>query len=92
VSVSVFKISRYRFRFSVTDSALVYNPNRSSDKENEPPEPHYDNHELLSARIGITAASAASLCASCLRSVDIENFNVEFDISSNDASGEEMFD
>ena len=72
--------------------SLVYNPNWSSDKENEPPEPHYDNHELLSARIGITASSATSLCASRLRSVDIDNFNIEFDISSNDASDEDMFD
>ena len=72
--------------------SLVYNPNRSSDKENEPPEPHYDNHELLSVRIGITASSVASTPASLLQSVDIRNFNIDFDISSNDASDEDMFD
>ena len=32
--------------------------NRYSNKENEAPEPHHDNHELLSVRIGITASSA----------------------------------
>jgi len=31
-------------------------------KENEAPEPHHDNHDLLSARIGITASSAAAEC------------------------------
>jgi len=34
--------------------------NRYSNKENEAPEPHHDNHELLSARISITASSAAA--------------------------------
>ena len=33
--------------------------NRYSNKENEAPEPHHNNHELLSARIGITASSAS---------------------------------
>jgi len=33
--------------------------NRYSNKENEAPEPHHDNHELLSAQIGITASSAS---------------------------------
>ena len=40
--------------------SLIYSPNRSSNKENEAPEPHHDNHELLSARIGITASSATA--------------------------------
>ena len=51
-----------------------------------------DNQELLSARIGITASSAGARCESRLRSVDIGNFNIEFDISSNDTSDEDMFD
>ena len=51
-----------------------------------------DNQELLSARIGITASSAGARCESRLRSVDIGNFDIEFDISSNDASDEDMFD
>ena len=51
-----------------------------------------DNQELLSARIGITASSAGARCESRLRSVDIGNFNIEFDISSNDASDKDMFD
>jgi len=55
---------------------------------------HYnnDNQELLSARIGIAASSAGARCESRLRSVDIGNFNIEFDISSNDASDKDMFD
>ena len=40
--------------------------NRSSNKENEAPEPHHDNHELLSARIGITASSATAQRETCL--------------------------
>jgi len=72
--------------------SLIYNPNRSSNKENEAPEPHHDNHELLSARIGITASSATAQCESSLRNPDIGNFNIEFNISSNDASDEDMFD
>ena len=40
--------------------------NRSSNKENEAPEPHHDNDELLSARIGITASSATAQCETCL--------------------------
>jgi len=51
-----------------------------------------DNQELLSARIGITASSAGARCESHLRSVDIGNVDIEFDISSNDASDEDMFD
>ena len=50
-----------------------------------------DNHELLSARIGITASSAWARSESHLRSVDIGNFNIEFDISSNDASDEDVW-
>ena len=34
--------------------------NRYSNKENEAPEPHHDNHELLSVRISITASSATA--------------------------------
>ena len=40
--------------------------NRSSNKENEAPEPHHDNHDLLSARIGITASSATAHRETCL--------------------------
>ena len=40
--------------------------NRYSNKENEVPEPHHDNHELLSARIGITASSAIAQRETCL--------------------------
>ena len=40
--------------------------NRYSNKENEAPEPHHDNHELLSARIRITASSAAAERETCL--------------------------
>jgi len=40
--------------------------NRYSNKENEAQEPHHDNHELLSARIGITASSAAAERETCL--------------------------
>jgi len=36
--------------------------NCSSNKENEAPEPHHDNHELLSVQIGITASSATAQC------------------------------
>jgi len=72
--------------------SLVYNPNHSSNKENKTPKPHYDNHELLSVRIGITASSATARCEMSLRNADIGNFNTEFNISSNDASDEDMFD
>jgi len=40
--------------------------NHYSNEENEAPEPHHDNHELLSARIGITASSAAAERETCL--------------------------
>jgi len=40
--------------------------NRSSNKENEAPERYHDNHELLLARIGITASSATAQCEKCL--------------------------
>jgi len=53
---------------------------------------NYDNQELLSARIGTTASSAGAWCESRLRSVDIGNYNIEFDIFSSDASDEDMFD
>ena len=66
--------------------------NRYSNKENEAPEPHHDNHELLSARISITASSAVASYGSCLRNADIGNFTIEFNISSNDANDEDMFD
>ena len=66
--------------------------NRYSNKENGEPEPHHDNHELLSARIGITASSNVASYGSCLRNADIGNFNTEFNISSNDVSDEDMFD
>jgi len=59
--------------------------NRYSNKENEAPEPHHDNHELLSGRIGITASSAS------VHVSDIRNFNIEFNISSNNASNGDMF-
>ena len=66
--------------------------NRSSNKENEASESHHDNHELLSVRIGITALSATAQCESSLRNDDIGNFNIEFNISFNDAIDEDMFD
>jgi len=44
--------------------------NRYSNKENEAPEAHHDNHELLSVRIGITASSAS------VHVSDIGNFNI----------------
>jgi len=40
--------------------------NRYSNKENEAPEPHHSNHELIFARIGITASSAAAERETCL--------------------------
>jgi len=40
--------------------------NRYSNEENEAPEPHHDNHELLSVWIGITASSAAAERETCL--------------------------
>jgi len=40
--------------------------NRYSNKENEAPELHHDNHELLSALIGITASSATEEHEMCL--------------------------
>jgi len=40
--------------------------NRYSNKENEAPEPHHDNHELILARIAITASSAAAERETCL--------------------------
>ena len=40
--------------------------NRYSDKENEAPEPNHNNHELLSARICITALSATAERETCL--------------------------
>ena len=60
--------------------------NRSCNKENEAPECHHDNHEPLSAQIGITASSAS------VHVSDFGNFNNEFNISSNDASDGDMFD
>ena len=46
--------------------------NRYSNKKNKAPEPHHDNHELLSARIHITASSAAAERQTC----DIGNFDI----------------
>jgi len=52
-----------------TNYKQLIESNRYSNKENEAPEPH-DNHELLSARIGITASSAS------IHVSDIGNFNI----------------
>ena len=44
----------------------IIESNSYFNKENETPEPHHDNHELLSVRIGITASSAAAERETCL--------------------------